>query len=77
MTEPFDPEMDSAEEWEEEEISADEVETVVANLEQLMETVESDTVYEYLQSAVDSIAGLVEWEDDDSEEDDELTSEAA
>jgi len=72
-----DPEMDSADDWEEEEINAEEVEKVVADLEKLMEAVESDTVYEYLQTAVDAVAALVDWEDDEEAEDDGPAAEAA
>ena len=77
MTEPFDPEMDSAEDWEEEEINSEEVEMVVANLEKLMENVESDTVYEYLQTAAEAVASLVEWDEVDDADDESPASEAA
>ncbi|MCA9246360.1 MAG: hypothetical protein KDA42_04565 [Planctomycetales bacterium] len=79
MSEPFDPEIDSAEEWEEveEEIGAEEVENVVAKLEELMETIESETIYEYLQAAVEGISSLVEWEEEEETTGEGPTSEAA
>ena len=53
------------EEEEEEEIDPAEVERVVKSVGELMENVESDTVYEILHSAYENISDLVEWEEED------------
>tara|TARA_B100001123_G_C14735465_1_gene798676 strand:+ start:33 stop:365 length:333 start_codon:yes stop_codon:yes gene_type:complete len=68
-----DPNLDIAvndEQWEEveeeeEEIDPAEVERVVESVGQLMENVESDSVYEILHSAYEKISDLVDWEDED------------
>ena len=48
-----------------EEIDSQEVEKVTHAIAQLMEQVESETVYALLQEAYDCIAALVDWEEDD------------
>ena len=67
-----DPNLDIAvndEQWEEVEgegeIDPAEVERVVKSVGELMENVESDTVYEILHSAYENISDLVEWEEED------------
>ena len=68
-----DPNVDIAvndEQWEEveeeeEEIDPAEVERVVESVGQLMENVESDSVYEILHSAYEKLSDLVDWEDED------------
>ena len=70
-----DPNLDIAvndEQWEEvegeeeeEEIDPAEVERVVEAVGELMENIESDTVYDILHSAYEKITDLVEWEDED------------
>lgn len=68
-----DPNLDIAvndEQWEEveeeeEEIDPAEVERVVESVGQLMENVESDSVYEILHSAYEKLSDLVDWEDED------------
>ncbi len=50
---------------EEEEIDPAEVERVVKSVGDLLENVESDTVYEILHSAYENISDLVEWEEED------------
>lgn len=50
---------DEQQDIEYEEIDSDEVDRVVAALEQLMESVQSETIQSYLAEAVDSIFYLV------------------
>lgn len=51
-----------------EEIDAQEVERVTATLADLMESVESQDIYELLQQAYDGIAEFAEWEDESAGE---------
>ena len=67
MSENLDAEDELQDVLEEEEINPLEVEEVVAKLEDLLEKVESETVYEFLHTAHEGIASLVEWEDEDEE----------
>ncbi len=60
-------------EMDEEEVDPVEVESVIAILDDLLEKVEGEAIYEYLQAAHEGIAALVDWEDDA----DHTTSEAA
>ena len=63
---------------EEEEISVTEVDLVLGKLEQLIETVQSETIQAYLEEAYDYIFHLVYEEDsDDSDELSEGHAEAA
>jgi hypothetical protein len=50
-----------------EEITSDEVDSVVEQLERLVETVQSENIKSYLEDAINSIFFLV-YEDDDSAE---------
>jgi hypothetical protein len=50
-----------------EEITSDEVDSVVEQLERLMETVKSENIKSYLEDAISNIFFLV-YEDDDSAE---------
>ena len=59
-------ELSEEEESEEEEIDPAEVERVVESVGQLMENVESDSVYEILHSAYEKLSDLVDWEDEDA-----------
>ena len=59
-----------------EEVSTDEVDRVLAVLEELAESVESENVRYYLEEAADNIFALV-YEDEDDEAGDEAGSEAA
>ena len=70
MTENLDAENELEEVLEEEEINPQEVENVVAKLEDLLETVESETIYEFLHTAHEGIASLVEWEEEDEDAED-------
>ncbi|MCA9039719.1 MAG: hypothetical protein KDA65_05155 [Planctomycetaceae bacterium] len=64
MSEQIDP----TEEESFEEISSDEVDRVVSNLETLAETVESENIRSYLEEAINNIFYLV-YEDEDLEDD--------
>ncbi|HEV3299110.1 MAG TPA: hypothetical protein VG055_05700 [Planctomycetaceae bacterium] len=56
-----------SDELEYEEITSDEVDSVVEQLERLVETVQSENIKSYLEDAINSIFFLV-YEDDDSAE---------
>jgi hypothetical protein len=56
-----------SDEMEYEEITSDEVDSVVEQLERLAETVQSENIKSYLEDAINSIFFLV-YEDDDSAE---------
>jgi hypothetical protein len=56
-----------SDELEYEEITSDEVDSVVEQLERLAETVQSENIKSYLEDAINSIFFLV-YEDDDSAE---------
>lgn len=60
--------IDSAEEENFEEISSDEVDRVVSNLETLAETVESENIRTYLEEAINNIYYLV-YDEEDLEDD--------
>ena len=66
----FAPELDieAEEEWEDdEEISPEEVESVIAKLDGVLESVESETIHAILSEAYERIEELVDWEDADDE----------
>ena len=71
--------LEAEDEWEEdEEITPEEVESVVRKLDTVLETVESDTVHAILMEAYERIEELVDWEDeDDDAQGDSFQSEAA
>jgi hypothetical protein len=57
--------LEAQDEWEEdEEVSPEEVESVVRKLDSVIETVESDTVHAILMEAYERIEELVDWEDE-------------
>jgi len=60
-----------------EEISSEEVDRVLAVLEELIEDAESENVRYYLEEAADNIFSLVYEETEDGEEGEEVGSEAA
>ena len=60
-----------------EEISSDEVDRVMAALETLMETVQSENIKSYLEEASAQIYYLVYDEEDEVEDADDISSEAA
>ena len=59
-----------------EEIATDEVDRVLAVLEELVESVESENIRYYLEEAADNIFSLV-YEEEDGEEGEGASSEAA
>lgn len=63
--------MSDTQDFEYEEVSSDEVDNVVASLENLMETVDSETIKDMLEECLNSIYYLV-YEDEDG-----VSSEAA
>ncbi len=69
---PLDLHDDAGDEYEE--ITSDEVDRVIGELEALMGTVESENIRSYLEEAVNSIYYLIY---DDDEFEGELTAEAA
>jgi hypothetical protein len=68
MNDEYDVSLESEDEWEdvEEEIDLEEVERIVATLDQLIAQVQSDTVRESLEVACEEIASLVEWEEEEN-----------
>ena len=73
MSEQIDP----TEEESFEEISSDEVDRVVSNLETLAETVESENIQAYLEEAINQIFTLVYDEEDLEAIEDDIQDEAA
>ena len=70
--------LDAEDEWEEdEEVSPEEVESVVQKLDVVLESVEIDTIHAILMEAYERIEELVDWEDEDDAEGGEFRSEAA
>ncbi len=72
--------MESAEEEGEaeyEEISSDEVDRVVASLEELMESTTSDNIRTHLEEAMNAVFYLVYDENDLEDEEEDLSAEAA
>jgi len=58
---------DKNDEQEYEEITSDEVDTVVEQLERLVETVQSENIKSYLEDAINNIFFLVYTDDDSAE----------
>ena len=69
---PLDPQADPGDEYEE--ITSDEVDRVIGELEGLMASVESENIRSYLEEAVNSIFYLIY---DDEDLDGEISAEAA
>ena len=63
--------MSDTQDFDYEEVSSDEVDNVVASLENLMETVDSETIKDLLEECLNSVYYLV------YDDDDEVSSEAA
>jgi hypothetical protein len=66
---------DADEQWEEiddvveEEVDPREVEEAVAALNALMQRLTSESIKNYLEAACEDIAGLVEWEEEEEQDD--------
>jgi hypothetical protein len=72
-----DEEMEAAGEEEYEEISSDEVDRVVASLEELIESTTSDNIRTHLEETMNAVFYLVYDENDLEDEEDGLSAEAA
>ena len=68
--------VDGEDDVEMEEITSDEVDRVVAELERLIESTESENIQTYLEDAMNSIYYLIYDEADEDEEDGEVTEAA-